>query len=505
MPRKPVLKKITARGANKQPKAAAATTSSTGFGVGSGYESVRNNGRRAFLMLGAPSDQRRDLTAPKRLEMLKRIRWGEKNSGMVRQIVGDLVLYTVGDGFKPQAHTKDTAWNATAEAYFANWARRADITGRFSFNDLLRIAERRWVLDGDFFLAKVRNGAGQVKLQGIEAHRVESPDQDKSESTFDGIIFGKFGEVIAYWVVQSDGSYRKIPASAMMMAQDPEFISGARGLPLLQHSFSNVQDEMEILAMEKSAVKDSGEITRVLKRNGGEFGPDLASELASNPQNADALGQGLGGKFIALEPGEDLVSFQSNRPSPTFSGFLEAIQRDISRGILPYEFTNDPSKIGGASVRLIVAKMDRVASRHQGILIDKLCEPTWGYVIGDAIASGELPAIDGWEKHSWTTPKRVTVDAGREAANDRADVEMGLLSMSELYSQRGLDFREEMEKRAGDMAFIIETAKKSGVPYWMLYKPGFNWLQQGQGNTQTPPSIAENMDTPPPPEQPNNP
>jgi hypothetical protein len=79
---------------------------------------------------------------------------------------------------------------------------------------------------------------------------------------------------------------------------------------------------------------------------------------------------------------------------------------------------------------------------------------------------------------------------------------MGLLSMSELYSQRGLDFREEMEKRAADMAFIIETAQKSGVPYWMLYKPGFNWLQQGQGNTQTPPSIAQNMDTPPPPSEP---
>lgn len=469
MPRKLVTKKPTASGA-KVPKAKAASMSGGGGFGGAGYESVRQTGRRSFLMLGTPNDQRRELTAPKRMEMLKRIRWGERNSGMVRQIVGDLVLYTVGDGFKAQAHTADNAWNATAEAYFANWARRADITGRFSFNDLLRIAERRWVLDGDFCVAKVRNATGEAKLQGIEAHRVESPDGYKDPNTFDGIVFGKFGEIIAYCVVQPDGSHRKLPANSMMMVQDPEFVSGARGLPILQHSFSNIQDEMELLAMEKSAVKDAGEITRVLKRNGGEFGQDLASELASNPQNADTLGQGLGGKFIALEPGEDLVSFQSNRPSPTFSGFLEAIQRDISRGILPYEFTNDPSKIGGASVRLVVAKMDRVASRHQGILIDKICEPTWGYVIGDAIASGELPDIDGWEKHSWTTPKRVTVDAGREAANDRADVEMGLLSMSELYSQRGLDFREEMAKRAEDMTYIKDLAAQSGIPFELLYR-----------------------------------
>ena len=274
----------------------------------------------------------------------------------------------------------------------------------------------------------------------------------------------------------------------MMQVYDPEFISGARGLPLLQHSLLNIQDEMEVLALEKSAVKDGAEITRILKKNGGEFGPDLASELASNPQAGDALGVGLGGKFIALEPGEDLVSFQSNRPSPTFNGFLEAIQRDIARGILPYEFTNDPSKIGGAVVRLVVAKMDRVASRHQQILIDQICNPTWGYVIGDAIARGELPDIDGWQKASWTTPKRVTVDAGREAANDRADIEMGLMSMSELYSQRGMDFREEMEKRAADMAFIRDLAARNGIPFELLFK-----------QTNTPPGTVSAASTTPTP------
>ena len=485
----------------KKPKAPKASAVSGASNVGAGYESTRNTGRRSFLWLSKPQDQRQDLTPAKRYEMLRKLRWGERNSGMVRQIVGDLVLYTVGDGFKAQAHTEDAAWNTAAEEYFREWSRRADITGRFSFDDILRIAERRWVLDGDFFLAKVRNGAGQAKLQAIESHRVETPEKDTEPSTHDGIIFGPYGEIRAYWVLRSDGSYRQILANAMMMVYDPEFASGARGLPLLQHSFNDIQDEMEILALEKSAVKDAAEITRVLKRNGGDFGPDLASELASNPQAANALGAGLGGKFIALEPGEDLVSFQSNRPSPTFNGFLEAIQRDIARGILPYEFANDPSKIGGASVRLVVAKMDRVASRHQGMLIDRLCVPTWGYVIGDAIARGELPDVAGWEKVSWTTPKRVTVDAGREASQDRADLEAGLKSMSELYAERGMEFREEMSKRASDMAYILELSKSTGVPVWMLYKPGFNWLQQGMNQKDADPnSFAEETDlnTPPP-------
>jgi len=471
MPRKPASKPAASArpraGGRSSPKPSASVGHN--YGAGAGYEAARYNGRRSFLLLSQAQDQRRDLTPAKRAELLKKMRWGERNSGELREMVGTLVLYTVGDGFRAQAHTADPEWNKAAEAYFAEWSRKCDITGRFSFNEILRIAERRWVTDGDFFLAKVRNGFGAAKLQGIESHRIGTPENNKDERVHDGIVFGAYGEIRGYFVMRSDGSFRLIPANAMMMVHDPEFVSGARGLPLMQHSWNDIQDLMEILALEKTAVKDHAEITRVLKRNGGEFGPDLASELASNPQAGNALSQGLGGKFIALEPGEDLVHQASARPNSNFDSFIKAVKTDAAAGVLPAGFT-DPAMLNGPAVRMVIAKMDRIASRHQQILIDNICVPTWGYVIGDAIARGDLPSIDGWEKHSWTTPKRITVDAGREAANDRADVEMGLLSMSELYSQRGMDFREEMEKRAADMAFIRDTAAKAGIPFELLYR-----------------------------------
>ena len=140
-------------------------------------------------------------------------------------------------------------------------------------------------------------------------------------------------------------------------------------------------------------------------------------------------------------------------------------------GVLPYEFVNDPRALGGASVRLITAKASRVFGKYQTVLIDSFCIPTWGYIIGDGIAKGEIPDDPKWNITSWTTPKSVTVDAGREAAQDRADVELGLMSMSELYSQRGLDFRTEMEKRAQDMKYIAALAEKYGLPIELLYKP----------------------------------
>ena len=66
----------------------------------------------------------------------------------------------------------------------------------------------------------------------------------------------------------------------------------------------------------------------------------------------------------------------------------------------------------------------------------------------------------------------MTVDAGREAQQNRADVEMGLKTLSDHYAELGADFGEEIERRASDAKLIMETAAKYGVPVDMLWKPG---------------------------------
>ena len=438
------------------------------------WQSVGSTHQRRIIFGAAPQDLRRDLKPYDRLAMVKKCRWAERNSGLFRQIVGDMVLYSVGpDGIRPQSHAEDPEKAKRYEEYFHEKTKRLDVTNRFSFYQCQSVLLRAMVRDGDAFAAKVRNATGQARVQLIEAHRVaDDPNVEPPAGQWDGVGFGPFGELRYYNVIRSDGSSRQILANAMMHVVDHEYASGARGVPMLQHSINSIQDEMEILALEKMAVKDNSDVTRVIKKAGGTVDGDMAFELgASTNASFDNLSSQMGGKLIALEPGEDFQSFNSNRPNPTFTGFLAALEKDVSMGVLPYEFVNDPSKIGGASVRLITAKAARVFGKYQTVLIDSFCIPTWGYIIGDGIAKGEIPDDPKWNVTSWTTPKSVTVDAGREAAQDRADVELGLMSMSELYSQRGLDFRTEMEKRAQDMKYIAALAEKYGLPIELLYKP----------------------------------
>lgn len=467
-----------------------------------GWDSVGQSQARRYLYLPAAQDLRRDLTPYDRLTMVRKCRWAERNSGLFRQILSDLVMYSVGDGITPQSHASTDENARLFEEYFRKAARRIDLTGRFSFWQAQAILLRAMARDGDAFAAKVRNGRGEAKLQLMEGHRVGDPTGlPVPERMHDGVQFGAYGEVVGYSVYRSDGSSRLVPSPSVMHIVDQEYASGARGVPLLQHSVSTVQDEMELLQLEMRATKDAADITRVIKKEGGFLDEQTAGEISGTDScDLQAAAAAFGGKLLTLAPGETMESFQSNRPNATFQGFLEALERDIAQGVLPYEFVGDSSKIGGASVRLITGKAARVFSKYSQIIIEQLCIPTWGFIIGDAIARGELPDDPKWTETTWTTPKSVTVDSGRDASNDRADVEMGLLSMSELYQQRGLDMRTEVAKRAADMKYIIQTAKDAGIPVWMLYKPGFNWLQQGQSADQIPSDVAETLDLPPPPE-----
>ena len=470
------LRKKALKAAEGLPKPQAGyANEGSGFGGSySGWQSTMFSNARRAIFGRAPGDLRQDLTPWNRIAMMRKCRWAERNSGLFKQILADMVLYSVGAGIKPQSHASTPEMQERYEAYFAEKAKRIDITNRFSFYQSQAILLRGMIRDGDSFAAKVRNGAGEAKIQLMEAHRVGDPLDETVviDGIHDGIIFGPYGEYVACNVYKSDGGNRQILAQSMMHVVDHEYASGARGVPLLQHSINSIQDEMEILALEKQGVKDNADVTRVITKTGGVLDQDMANELgALNTSSYSAIANTMGGKLLVLDQGEALTSHMSNRPNPTFTGFLAALERDISQGVLPYEFVGDSSKLGGATVRLVTAKAGRVFSKYQTIMIEQFCVPTWGYIIGQGIAAGEIPDDPDWNRVSWTTPKSVTVDAGREAANDRADVEMGLLSMSELYAQRGLDFRTEMQKRAADMVFMQDLSKQYGIPFELLFRP----------------------------------
>lgn len=458
-----------------------------GSGIFSQFEGAKYSNKRQWVNTPWPADQKKVMTVFDRQELTRKMRWLAVNSGLIRQMISDNVMYAIGDGIRGQAASKDEAWNDLAEHYFLDWANKpCDITGRFNFWECQQIACRKVDVDGEMFVLKTFSTDGVAKIQLIESHRVgtSAAAMGAPEGMFDGIMFNKYGAVIGYNVIRSDGSTRLVPANSMLHLHHPENVSGARAYSPMQHSINNLIDILEILSMEKLAVKTAGDITRTITRENPQFDGTTADfeAFGMRPQdypqgvydNPEQVGSFIGGKILSLAPGEKLESFQSQRPNASFTGFIEHLQKDSTAGVLPYQFTADPNGIGGAAIRLVVSKAERHFGARQHMFMTRFLTPVWGYVISNAISRGDLPPNDEWYKVNWVTPRRVTVDAGRESAANQKDIAMGLKTLSDHFSELGMDPKEEIRRRASDAKLLKDTADEFGVPVSMLYQPSNN-------------------------------
>src|SRR5207302_8461981 len=120
--------------------------------------------------------------------------------------------------------------------------------------------------------------------------------------------------------------------------------------------------------------------------------------------------------------------------------------------------------------------------------IQRFLRPVWAYDIGDAITGGALPFVKNWHRISATTPRRITVDAGREAQQNRADVELGIKTLEEHFAEQGMDFEDEMRVRAQNARRILDLAEEYKVPLEMLWRP--------TGGTNATPAVGENEEPP---------
>ena len=479
-----------------------------GSGIFSQFEGAKFSNKRQWINTPYPADFKKVMSTYDRQELTRKMRWLEVNSGVIRQSVQDNVLGSVGpDGLKAQPASGDAAWDKLAYVWFHNWASKpCEITGRYNFGAVQQISCRKVDIDGEIFVLKTFSSSNDCLLQLIESHRIGTTNYQGNvpEGLYDGVMFNKFGTVVGYNVIKSDGDTRLVPASAMLHVHHPENVTGARAYSPLQHSINNVVDVLEMLSLEKEAVKANADIVRTITKESGQFSGDIADfeAFSMKPQdypnqvfaNPNEVGSFVGGKILALAPGEKLESHTSTRANENFQKFTELLNRDSMGGFLPYEYSLDPSQAGAAGVRLVAAKAQRIFEARQRVLIDKLCHPVWCYVISKAIANGDLPPNDNFHKVNWVTPRKVTVDAGRDAAANQRDVQMGLKNLSDHFAEQGMDFYEEIDRRIEEQKYILEKSKEAGVDPWRVFMPQNASIPDIDGTTEEEDSPASDDD-----------
>lgn len=393
-------------------------------------------------------------------------RYALRNFGIVKEACQSKALYSIGDGLKPQPRSTDPEWNARAAAVFLRDFKRIDITGRNTGLDFLYFASYALDTDGEIFFVKHSKPSEYYEkcsypaLQVLESHRLSY----KTEGNIvDGIEFDDQGREIAY---HFNGLTEPVKSEFVFAVREPSRATEVRCAPAIQHMLPHLLDARQTLEMQKENVKLAQKfVTSLVSPNPDTVEEDIGIFGDKPKENKiSEINTARGGQILKLPEGTRLEAIQSNQPNSEFPQYIESLYRDALLGGLPYEIAVDASKIGGAAVRLQTWRTDKIISRRQQVLIDRFLDPLWKFIIAMAINRGELSAPKNWTEVEWATPRSITVDNGREAAQMREDVRAGLYPIEDFYSAMNFgNFEEEMRRRIELTAKVRELAESKGL------------------------------------------
>jgi capsid protein len=389
-------------------------------------------------------------------------RWLFGNFAPVRGALLEQCTYSV-QPFIPQYVGKDLDWGVRAESWLSDWHKIMDIQGRCDFEEFLYLSLLSIKRDGDVGVMLTNTAGGYPAVQLIPAHRIASRTQNANEHN--GVISNKQGRAVSYMI---DGE-RKVSARDMALCFFPEWSDQGRGVTPLSAVTGDLQDIKELREYELNAQKAASSIALV-EHNEDGYADDSEAfiDQTIDDGNLTTTLETLEGgaiRYFRAGSGSKIEVLDRNRPGANAQDFENTILRSAFQALeWPFDLSLDPSKIGGAVVRLVTAKAQRTVEKNQR-LVRKIAKRIDGYALAKAMKLGLLPQPKGGDWYSWhyQGPRKISVDGGRDAAAGREDYKLGLTTLQELYADRGLHWEDEVEKRITEQRFVLDLAEKHGI------------------------------------------
>ncbi|MFZ4597813.1 MAG: phage portal protein [Terrimicrobiaceae bacterium] len=424
-------------GAGRKPKAAA-------------FEAAEQSINRGIILLNTV-EPRKELTEASRTAILKKARWLYNNVGVAAYIIEHLAQRAVGTGIVPQARSSDAKWNREVERAFEDracgeaWA--FDAAGAVNFYGAQSLILRQVACDGDFFAQFLTTAEGAARVRFIGAESVGNT-KEKSEKFFDGVRLDGFGAPIEYRVITDRTTMASIdvPALDMLHFRHIRRAGYARGLSWLHNAAINLQDLSEILAYTKGSFKSAAQLafaitsTEQFKLGTGLSG---AQSAVTDGVNRETLYNGT--MIPNLRPGEKIEMLKNEHPGTSFEPFVRHIVGEVARGIgLPPEALMIFVGTAGTEFRGLLEVAQNFLERLQQMLIDQFCRRFWKYWVWHEITAGRISYPgDDWWRHDWVTPKKITVDNGRDGRLYADLLDKGHMSWERYSNIHGLDAEAE--------------------------------------------------------------
>jgi capsid protein len=405
------------------------------------------------------------------------------NFGPAQGALNEKSTYVVGRSWLPRFEGQDKEWGRIATDWLQSQFYGVAYVNGVDFQTGLYLDSLSVDRDGDVFTLYTETADGYPQLQQIPWHAVGARDLDdmvkegpyRGLRMHNGVILNEYGRPVAFRILgRTPAEDRDISARNIDFLREPVAPDQTRGLPAFTAAIMDLRDLMTVQDYVRQAAKLAASIGLIEHNELGVADmSDPVYQLQKNgPTTQGVVGEEIMGgtvRYFRAGSGAKLEQFKSEVPSDATNSLMERLLRNALHGAgLPYEFFWDASKLGGASVRAMVAKVNRTVADRQD-LIRPVARRRVGYAVSKAIKLGILPEYRGADlggslRWGFTTPPIVTVDAGYAGADAREAYKLGMRNLSEILAEGGRTLADHLDEREAEELAIRERMQRSGLP-----------------------------------------
>jgi lambda family phage portal protein len=383
-------------------------------------------------------------------------------------------------------HQADAAWS-----WFAGLG-RADVEGRATIYAVMWLAWYAWERDGAVFFRRVWDmEPGRVvpfRVQALERDMLDTSRHGATDSggqIIGGIQVSALGRVEGYWFLPSHPGETSLlsraGASVFVAACDvihlvsPLRVGQLDGVPHGSAAMVRKQALSSYAAAElvRKEIETRSAVIVTAPAIAEALSP-LEEDDDHNPygltpsvldENGNAVGDIRPGSVLCVENGGSVTHVQP-QATAYYPEYMAQGHHEVAAGLnIPYEdLTGDLSGVNYTSYRAGHLKRDAHVDVQQWIwFIPTLCDRLWDWCQEGAYLAGNASTPN--MPREWSTPKRMSVDAEKDAIADIIQERAGYILHDTVLASRGEDPATFYERRqaeldaAGELVFDSNPSK----------------------------------------------
>ncbi len=383
------------------------------------------------------------------------------------------------------------AWQQTTESEFLSWAESldCDINRGKNFYDYQNLVFRSILESGDCFVLPLFKEISTLnyglRLQALEADRVENPNNKRDTTTLaGGVEKHKGGTPKRYWIrtqhpgAESTPIERKWDSISAFTGNGRRKIihiyeqlrpGQSRGVPYLApviemlHQLGKYTDA----ELQSAVISSYFTVFVTTKEGGANFSTFLPSNEGGESTDEDyTMGSGA---IVGLAEGEEISTANPGRPNATFDPFVMSLLRQIGASLgLPFELLIQHFTKSYSAARTAMLNAWKVFLTRRSFMVDHFCNLVYELWMEEAvlreriIAPGFLtdPLLrKAFLGNLWIGPAAGQIDPTKETAAAQARVDGFFSNISIESAAMGIDFDQNMKQVKREQAKLAEIRK----------------------------------------------